>query len=45
MGRAGNRDEMLEVLIVGLGGVGSKGLICGSIRQLTVDFSKVIFLV
>ena len=36
---------MMEVLIVGLGGVGSKGLIGGLIGQLTVGLSKVIILV
>ena len=45
MGRAGSIDEIVEVLIVGLGGVGSKGLIGGPIRQLTVGLSKEIILV
>ena len=35
----------MEVLIVGLGGVGSKGLVGGPIRQLTVGLGKVIILV
>ena len=35
----------MEVLIVGLGGVGSKGLIGGPIRQLTIGLGKVIILV
>ena len=45
MDRAGSRDENVEVLIVGLGGVGSKGLVGGPVRQLTVGLSKVIILV
>ena len=45
MGKAGCRDEIVEVLIVGLGVVGSKGLVGGSIRQLTVGLGKVIILV
>ena len=45
MGRAGSRDEMVEILIVGLGGVESKGLVGGPIRQLTVGLGKVIILV
>ena len=45
MGRAGSRDEIVEVLIVGLGGVGSKGLVGGPIRQLMVGLGKVIILV
>ena len=36
---------MVDVLIVGLGGVGSKGLIGGLIRQLTVSLGKVIIFV
>ena len=40
MGRAGSRDEIVEVLIVGVGGVGSK-----PIRELTVGLGKVIILV
>ena len=35
----------MEVLIVGLGVVGSKGLVGGPIRQLTVSLGKVIILV
>ena len=33
---------MVEILIVGLGGVGSKGLVGGPIRPLTVGLGKVI---
>ena len=36
---------MVEALIVGLGGDGSKGLIAGPIRQLTLGLGKVIILV
>ena len=36
---------MVEVFIVGLGGVGSKGLIAGLITQLTVSLGKVIIVV
>ena len=43
--RAGSRDEIVEVLIVGLGGVGSKGLVDGPIRQLMVGLGKVVILV
>ena len=32
----GPADEIVEVLIVGLGGVGSKGFVGGPIRQLTI---------
>ena len=35
----------MEVLIVGVGGVGSKGLVGGPIRQLTVGLGKVMILV
>ena len=35
----------MEVLIVGLGGVGSTGLVGGPITQLMVGLSKVIILV
>ena len=35
----------MEVLIVGLGGVGSKGFVGGPIRQLTVGLGKVVILV
>ena len=41
---ASSRDEIVEVLIVGLGGVGSKGLVGGPIRQLMVDLIKVVIL-
>ena len=34
MGKAGSRDDVVEVLIAELGGVGSKGLVGGPIRQL-----------
>ena len=42
---SGSKDEIVEDLIVGLGGVESKGLVGGPIRQLTVSLSKVIILV
>ena len=42
MGRADNRDKRVEVLIVGLGGVGSKGLVGEAIRQLTVGLSILV---
>ena len=35
----------MEVLIVGLGGVGSKRFVGGPIRQLTVGLGKVVILV
>ena len=35
----------MEVLIVGFGGVGSKGFVGGPIRQLTVGLGKVVILV
>ena len=35
----------MEVLIVGLGGVGRNGFVGGTIRQLTVDLGKVVILV
>ena len=40
MGRTGSRDKMVVVLIVGLGGAGSKVLIDGPIRQLTVGLAR-----
>ena len=45
MGRASSGDEIVEVLIVGLGGVGNKGFVGGPIRQLTVGLGKVVILV
>ena len=36
---------MVEVLIVGLGGVESKGVVIGPITQLMVDLGKVMTLV
>ena len=43
--RGGSRGKMEKDLIVGLGGVGFKGMICEPIRQLTVGLGKVIILV
>ena len=45
LGRASTGDEIVEVLIVGLGGFGSKGFVGGPIRQLTVGLGKVVILV
>ena len=45
MGRASSGDKIVEVLVVGLGGVGSKGFVGGPIRQLTASLSKAVILV